>query len=142
MARRRKKTQKTRKRNRGGRKPGSWELTTPQEILDFRKAHGLSRAKLADQLKVSTTSIQNWETGRVASRKIQERLRALMDGKPALKVGAGSSNPGPAGAERNSGDTAIATTGEIVAAYLRTQKGIKPDELTQLVRSVKRALSS
>ena len=140
MARRRKKSakKKTRK-NRGGRKPGKWELTTPEEITRYRKAHNLSRAKLADQLKVSTTSIQNWETGRVASRKIQERLRALIDGKP-ISAGIASEGLGPP--RSTPADTAIATTGVIVEAYLRTQKGLDQDQLKALVRGVKRALLS
>lgn len=123
----------TGKRARGGRKPGKWEVVTPDEILTYRRSQGLSRAKLADLLKVSATSIQNWETGRVASRKIQHRLRALIDGQAAP---GNSAIPEPPPQD----EIAIATTGEIISAYLQTQKALKPEQLTQLVRSVRRAL--
>lgn len=124
-------------KGRGGRKPGKWELTTPEEIREYRRAHGLSRAKLAAKLKVSTTSIQNWESGRVASRKIQERLRALMDGEPAPIM---PSSPAAAAARGAVSGSAMSATAEIVASYVRTQKNLKPDELIELVRKVRHAL--
>lgn len=140
MARRKKKTGASKKKapgaRRGGRKPGRWELLTPKELFEFRKQHGLSRAKLADQLGVSTTSIQNWETGRAASMKIQRRLRDLMDGKAAPVA-----NPG-ASANATATSSAIETTGNIVAAYLANQEAaLPPAQLAKLVRSVRVALT-
>ena len=113
----------------------------PQTLGDHLRRRrlklGLYQREVAARLGVNVWTIQNWETGRVASRKIQERLRALMDGRQIPR------NPGPAATfTPRGGDTAMATTGEIVAAYLRTQKAIKPEQLDQLVRSVKRALTS
>ncbi len=139
MARRKKKTRASKKNTpsgrRGGRKPGRWELLNPEELLEFRKQRGLSRAKLADQLGVSTTSIQNWETGRAASMKIQRKLRDLIDGKAAPVTEAAVSTPTAA-------SNAIETTGNIVAAYLANQKAaMQPAQLAKLVRSIRVALT-
>ncbi len=130
---------KTSARGRGGRKPGKWTWVTPGEIRAYRERTGSSRAALAQELGVSTTSVQNWESGKVASSKIQQRLRALMDGDPL---------PRPNGEARrvtppNGGDrAAIGTTGAIVAAYLETQHNFRPDQLPELVRRVRHALLS
>lgn len=64
------------RQQRGGRSPGHWELVQPDELRRFREEQRLSRAKLANLVGVSATSVQNWESGRVASLKIQRRLRA------------------------------------------------------------------
>ena len=129
---------KQRKRSRrGGRKPGKWEIVTPSEIMEYRKRNGLSRARMATLLGVSTTSIQNWETGRVAGRKIQERLRRLIDDAPAPAAGVGLP-----GSSSLLDDARTRTTGDIVSAYLQAKgKTLTPSQVTKLVRSVRKALS-
>ncbi len=133
----RKKKKKTAAK-RGGRKPGKWEHVRPEEIKAYRGKEGISRAKLAAQLGVSTTSIQNWEAGRPASVKVQRELRQLFDGNPVVALSVES--PASSGLEADS--SAIRTTGSIVAAYLQSQKAtMPPAELAKLVRSVRLALS-
>jgi DNA-binding transcriptional regulator YiaG len=138
VARKKKVRKKTtgRKSGRGGRKPGKWEFVTPEAIRAHRAENALSRAKLANHLGVSTTSIQNWESGRPASLKIQRQLRDLMDGKsPAGPVVAGANGEPEA--------SVIRTTGTIVAAYLQSSKAVlQPAQLSKLVRSVRAALRS
>ena len=51
------------KSKRGGRKPGAWTLLKPTDLIGFREKNKISRARLAGALGVSSTSIQNWETG-------------------------------------------------------------------------------
>ena len=136
MARKTKKSV-DRKSKRGGRKPGQWEHVSQDEIKAYRAAEGISRAKLASRLGVSTTSIQNWEAGRPASIKVQRELRDLFDGNPTT---------GPAAVPTTGGNevqaSAIRTTGDIVAAYLQSQKAVMlPGELAKLVRSVRLALT-
>jgi DNA-binding transcriptional regulator YiaG len=127
---------------RGGRKPGKWEFVRPEEIKAFRTQQGLSRAKLATQLGVSTTSIQTWEAGRPASIKVQRQLRDLIEGRPpAGSVSASSDTAAAAAASGHSDASAIRTTGEIVAAYLQSQTtSLPPAELAKLVLSVRLAL--
>ena len=124
--------------HRGGRAPGRWEVVAPEELKRFRGARGLSRAKLAQLVGVSATSIQNWESGRVASLKIQRRLRALIDGEPVLGVSPSDGCQDPACRARQA---LVRTTGSIVAAYVETQRGVQPAELPALVRSVRAALA-
>jgi DNA-binding transcriptional regulator YiaG len=132
-----KKKSAVRKSKRGGRKPGQWEHVSPDEIKAYRAKEGMSRAKLASRLGVSTTSIQNWEAGRPASVKVQRELRDLFDGNPI--AGPKAAPTAPANEADNS---AIRTTGDIVAAYLQSQKtALEPAELAKLVRSVRLALS-
>jgi DNA-binding transcriptional regulator YiaG len=135
MARKKKARKKT-KAGRGGRKPGKWEFVTPEAIRAHRRENALSRAKLANQLGVSTTSIQNWESGRPASLKIQRQLRDLMDGKSPAGAQA------PTGASGEPEASVIRTTGSIVAAYLQSSKTtLQPAQLAKLVRSVRMALT-
>jgi len=127
---------------RGGRRPGSWEVVTPKEIVTFREEQGLSRARLAEMLDVSTTSIQNWETGRVASRRIQERLRTVIDGGTLPDARCSEAAEVAHGWANGARDQAtISTIGQIVTAYLGTQRGMKPGDVAELVRSVKQALT-
>ena len=70
---------KTGKRSGGkkkGRKPGAWkDGLTGDSVRAFRKTNDVTRARLAEMLEVSTTTIQNWETG--ISAPSQERQTAL-----------------------------------------------------------------
>jgi DNA-binding transcriptional regulator YiaG len=128
---------------RGGRKPGVWKLTNPDALREFRSTHKISRARLAGMLGVSSTSVQNWETGTVASMKIQQKLADIMKEGPAafipLKRGAGGG--GWVGAQGPVNPT-ITTTGTIVTGFLQSQEEpLSQEELIGLIRSVRIALS-
>ena len=126
----------------GGRRPGAWTLVTPEALRTFRSENKLSRARLASMLGVSSTSVQNWETGAVASLKVQQRLAEL------VQTGAVSATPAPrqepaalGGAQKGSSDTAVSATAAIVGPYAGAQKDLSPQALLELVRSVRQALS-
>lgn len=138
MAKRRA-TADSRKR-RGGRKPGKWELVDPLEFRRWREVQRLSRARLASLLSVSGTSIQNWETGHaVPSRRYQERLAELMK-SPNLINAASGARPAPRG---DGGDPAvIMATGAIVSAYVQGTSKLGTEGLLEVIRTVRRALST
>jgi len=128
------------RKRRGGRKPGKWELVDPLEFRRWREVHCLSRARLASLLSVSGTSVQNWETGlAVPSRKYQERLAELMK-SPNLASLAPSARPA---ARIDAGDPAvIMATGAIVTAYVQGASKLGPERLLEVIRTVRRALST
>jgi DNA-binding transcriptional regulator YiaG len=129
------------RKQRGGRKPGAWTLLTPEALRAWREANKVSRARLAIMLGVSSTSVQNWETGTVASVKIQQRLAELIAAGPAaiLPPRKQASLWDMAAHEKN--DPAIMTTGTIVAGYVSTHSGMSAEDLIGLIRSVRQALS-
>jgi DNA-binding XRE family transcriptional regulator len=143
------KAAKITKKGRGGRKPGVWTLVTPEQIRVYRKTNGTSRAKLADMLGVSNTTVQNWETGKGAAfPKIQERIKALLDGAPqpapSRRGSRGGAAPQPATsngshAPTNGYDSTVEATGRIVAAFLGGAK-IQRQELGAVIREVRSAL--
>jgi transcriptional regulator with XRE-family HTH domain len=106
----------------------------PEEIRSYRERHGLSRARLAAQLGVSATSIQNWELGRTASASAQLRLRALLDGAPVADPAAA--------ANESMGDSRVRATAAIVAAYLQADGNLGPAEVPRLIRAVRKALEA
>lgn len=55
-------TKKVMGKRRGGRRKGTWEMKG-DALKDWRVANKLSRASLGKLLKVSSTTIQNWEKG-------------------------------------------------------------------------------
>jgi DNA-binding transcriptional regulator YiaG len=127
------------KRRRGGRKPGEWKLVMPEQLRDYRSQHKISRARLAQMLGVSSTSVQNWETGTVASMKIQQRLAELIAAGPSAILP--PRKPASLWESGKQTDPAITTTGTIVAGYLQTHQGMSPDDLVGLIRNVRQALS-
>lgn len=129
------------KRRRGGRKPGEWKLITPEQLRDYRSEHKISRARLAQMLGVSSTSVQNWETGTVASMKIQQRLAELIAAGPSAILPPRKAASLWDMASTQQTDPAITTTGTIVAGYLQTHQGMSPNDLIGLIRSVRQALS-
>lgn len=128
-------------RRRGGRKPGEWRLVTAEQIKAYREQHRISRARLAQTLGVSSTSVQNWETGTVATMRIQERLAALIAAGP-VAVPPLRHAPSLWDAGTSSEATpAITATGAIVAQYVQTRRGELPvDDLVSLIRNVRQAL--
>jgi DNA-binding transcriptional regulator YiaG len=128
---------KPKRKGRGGRKPGVWTQVKPEQIVAYRKAQRLSRASLARALGVSSTTIQNWETGKsAATAKAQARLAEAMSGNPrqlAPKAGDAPKN-GAAGS-----DMVIDATARIVTAFLSSAK-IKREDLRGVIQEVRSAL--
>lgn len=126
---------------RGGRKPGEWKLLKENDLRDWREKANLSRARLAAMLHVSSTSIQNWETGNaVPSLKFQQRLADLMS-QPlaALPMPARPCSLFDPPAADGSG--VAEATAQIVTAYMAGKENMDQEQLVALIRSVKAALS-
>lgn len=136
---------------RGGRKPGAWTMTDPARIKAFRRENNVSRAKLAGLLGVSSTSVQNWETGAVvATTRMQAKVSELMAkwSEIPMQVKAVAGRPaGPAllyhASDPVAGGGVIETAGKIVVGYLEAhgQRISSPDELAKLIREVRLALA-
>ncbi|MCO5170081.1 MAG: helix-turn-helix transcriptional regulator [Planctomycetes bacterium] len=120
-----------------------WKLLTPEKLKAFRAEHKVSRARLAQMIGVSTTSIQNWESGTVASLKVQHRLAELIAAGPAaiLAPRKAPSLWDVAGGASPRADSAISATGEIVASYLKSRKELPAKELVEVIRAVRAALA-
>lgn len=128
------------KKRRGGRKPGEWKLLTPEKLRAYRDENKISRARLAEALGVSSTSVQNWETGAVASMKIQQRLAELIAAGPSAIVPTRKSSS-LWDTSRNGGDAAaVAATGTIVTGYVQTSQNLGSDDLVTLIRAIRQAL--
>jgi DNA-binding XRE family transcriptional regulator len=110
----------------------------------------MSRASVAKTLGVSSTSIQNWETGHsVATTKMQQRLADLMK----APASAATSGRGPSGTPAANGATPhaatngdpalIQATASIVIEALRAggKKNVSAKEIGLLVRTVRDALA-
>ncbi len=123
---------------RGGRKPGTWKLVTPMQILAYRKEHRVSRARMAQALGVSSTSVQNWESGTVATLQAQQRIATLIAASPAAPP---APHRAPHSSDAPSGDEgALLATGTIVVAYAANRKDLRPDQLVGLIQTVRGAL--
>lgn len=136
---------------RGGRKPGAWTLLTPEALRGWREKNKMSRANVASTLGVSSTSIQNWETGHaVATAKMQQKLADLMNA-PATPGAATSRGKRTAPATPTNGSaphaangdpTLIQATASIVVEAIRAgKKNVSAKELGLMVRTVRDALA-
>ncbi len=129
-------------RKRAGRKPGVWKYVTPEQLREFRTSGQVSRARIASALGVSSTSVQNWESGRAAMPRLQKRLAELIAAGPgALDDGApdgdGLASDGPVGGVLSS---QLLATGTIVGSYITAHGKMSHDQLMELIRSVRSAL--
>lgn len=149
MAKKKEAARKTGAR-RGGRKPGSWTLVTPEGLRGWRAKHKMSRGGVATTLGVSSTSIQNWETGRaVATTKMQQRLAELMKGAgPEPQPNRRGVSPPPAanGAvphAANGDPVLIQATASIVVEAIRAggKRSVSAKDLGLMVRTVRDALA-
>lgn len=136
-------------RKRAGRKPGVWKYVTPEQLREFRASGQVSRARIASALGVSSTSVQNWESGRAAMPRLQKRLAELIAAGPAaLDDGAPEGDGGQNGRWRAEGDGAVGgvlssqllATGTIVGSYITAHGKMSHDQLMELIRSVRSAL--
>jgi DNA-binding transcriptional regulator YiaG len=135
-------------RKRGGRKPGKWTLLTPEALRSWREGNGVSRARLASMLGVSSTSVQNWETGHaVATTKLQQRLAELTKSAPEAAAGRRPAGrqavPVSVSAAGNGDPSLIQATSAIVIEAIRSngKRGVSAKDLAVLIRTVRDALS-
>lgn len=130
-------------KGRGGRKPGTWTLVQPEQILAYRQEHRLSRATFAAMVGVSSTTVQNWELGKGAAfQKAQEKIATVIGSAPAVttsKQGARPTAIATNGQHPAGYDSVVEGTAKIVAAFLTTAK-IGRGELGAVVREVRAAL--
>lgn len=75
-----------------GRAPNVWRTLSGDAVRDYRESNHISRAKLAQTLDVSPTSVQNWETGiATPTEETQRKLEVLINGGVSTKMGTRSS---------------------------------------------------
>lgn len=133
---------------RGGRRPGSWTLVNPEVLRGWREKHKMSRAHVASTLGVSSTSVQNWETGHaVATTKMQQKLAELLKAEPTTSGTVPTNRPPapPNGVAPSSHDhpALVQATAAIVVEAIRAGggKNVSARELGVLVRTVRDALA-
>jgi transcriptional regulator with XRE-family HTH domain len=131
---------------RGGRRELVWKLLTGEQLKAWRLENGVSRARLAQILGVSSTSVQNWETGTVATMRTQQRLAELMKAPPAaIPPRRRAPSLWDAGGQQQRQqpvvDPTLTAVGTIVSEYLKGAKGLGGDELVSLITAVRQALS-
>ena len=75
------KKEETKSGGSAGRPKGVWSVLQAGALRPWRESNNISRGKLASMLKVSPTSIQNWESDKaIPSTKYQEAIVSLMSG--------------------------------------------------------------
>lgn len=135
---------------RGGRRPGAWTLLTPQALRGWREKHQMSRGRVATALGVSSTSIQNWETGHaVATTKMQQKLADMMSAPSPSGAAPNRARPtapasnGAAPRSANGDPTLIQATASIVVEAIRAggRRSVSAKELGLMVRTVRDALA-
>lgn len=121
------------------RKPAEWAILKPLDLLNFRKKHQISRIKLAGMMGVSSTSVQNWESGTCApSEENQKKLKKLMEDRLVSDEHGNSVRPCFLLAKS---DEVIRTTGFIANVYLRNKPDFPADQVPKLITDIRAALS-
>jgi DNA-binding transcriptional regulator YiaG len=126
-----------------GRKPGKWTAVTPEEIRAFREQNEISRSRLAGALGVSSTTIQNWETGNgVAMPRLQKNVAELIKAGPsAIKPAVGASVSSHAADHAGVAGPQVMAAATIVSGYLQTSGSkFTTLELLELIKNVRGAL--
>lgn len=115
-------------RRRGGRTPGVWTLLAQGELKTFRKDAKLSRSSLAGLLGVSSTSVQNWETGRsVPLTRYQEQIVALMKGGVPQDARRGRVRSSTGVIRSNSSPAKVRRTRRLATRHGRDPEGLPGD---------------
>lgn len=145
-----------------GRKPNTWiEGFGPSQLIDYRKKHGLSEAKLGKYLGVTLTTVRNWLGGdNTPSQDKQRVIQGLLAkdyvaapgaekkprgrGRKASTNGVTGTN-GASGAS-DEGEPAVRSSAlaEVVAAYVRRlppEQLLDIDQLEQHIARIKKALA-
>ncbi|MGE0710551.1 MAG: hypothetical protein AB7N76_17890 [Planctomycetota bacterium] len=115
----------------GGRQR-QWTIVSFDELDGWRSERGIPKKRMAEMVGVTNSTYHNWARGSaVATQNTQERIRAILDGRADVNGD---------GTQVVRGEVAAAT-GTIVAAYLGNRKReLSSEELSKLVREVRRAL--
>lgn len=87
-------------------------------VTELRKSRGLTQKQLADQLRVSITSVQNYESGRIPNGEILVRLAELLGCSPKWLIAGG--DPG----EVNEGGPFVITRGASPVPEMTGDSGI------------------
>ena len=118
----------------------TWSLVTYAEMDAWRAERNIPKKKMADLVGVTNSTYHNWARGSaVATLNTQERIRNLLDS------GGAGVEPRASGGTSSEGRAAevISATGQIVSSYLAHKKREATlEELTRVVREVRRALES
>lgn len=150
----------TRKR---GRRPNAWiEGFGPSQLIDYRRKHGLSEAKLGKYLGVTLTTVRNWLGG--DNTPSQDKQRVMQDllsrdyvapaadekkprgrGRKASIHGVNGAN-GASGATDDGDAPAVRSSAlaEVVAAFVRRlppEQLLNIDQLEQHIARIKKALA-
>jgi transcriptional regulator with XRE-family HTH domain len=131
--------------NKGGRRRGVWQFTTPDALVRWRTEHDISRAEVARQLGVAFSAVERWENGAaVALPELQQRIAKLINSAAPLEdedEKADDVAPRPAATSTAHGDrdSAVLGTSAIVTEYIRHSK-LKPEALVKLTRDLREAL--
>lgn len=106
---------------------------TYAELDAWRAERNIPKKRMAEMVGVTNSTYHNWARGvAVATPNTQERIRALISGKPDASS---ASAPDPAKSE------VVLATGQIVASFLsQREESLSVDGLAELVREVRRAL--
>jgi DNA-binding transcriptional regulator YiaG len=135
---------------RGGRTPGQWVHLTKDGLRQWRKDAKISRGKLSEMMGVSSTSVQNWETGRsVPMKRYQMMLADLMKGGAPSNGSSGAGEAVTSGAvarpaSGGGGDQVqvarLNATSEILKAYLGAGGKVSQEQLVALTKALRSAL--
>jgi len=87
-------------------------------VTELRKSRGLTQKQLADQLRVSVTSVQNYESGRIPNGEILVRLAELLGCSPKWLIAGG--DPG----EVNEGGPFVITRGALPVPEMIGDSGV------------------
>jgi len=135
-------TEQPPRRRGGGRKKGEWRLLRPEQLVEYRENNKISRASLAGMMGVSSTSIQNWETGTVPTLRYQQRLAEIIKNNIQIKP---TKIPSLFDFQHHESKgiraSAIEATGSIIGAYIQTHQGVTVDQLVDLIKNVRRELT-
>lgn len=143
----------TKTKSRGGRKPGTWiSGLDNKKILAWREETHTSRSRLASHIGVSSTSVQNWETGaaipvRQTQLQLAELMKSVQTAEEALRSLGKTNGRPPAGvrdtelSEFDNVEVAIVdATAQIVASMLASSK-YAIDDVPGIIAAVRKALT-
>lgn len=126
--------------NRGGRRRGVWQFTTPDALVRWRTENEISRAEVARQLGVAFSAVERWENGAaVALPELQRRIAKIIGGASLEDEKTDDEVPASAGATPSGSDSVVLGTSAIVTEYIRHSK-LSPEALVKLTRDLRDAL--
>jgi transcriptional regulator with XRE-family HTH domain len=140
-----------------GRKPNTWiEGFGPAHLIEYRKKHGLSEAKLGKYLGVTLTTVRNWLGGdNTPSQDKQKVIQDLLSRdyvaspeaeKKARGRGRKPSSNGATSTHENGDAPPVRSSAlaEVVAAFVRRlppEQLLDIDQLEKHIARIKKALA-